>query len=310
MRSDMRGEARRKAPPAIERVAAPACAVGESPVWSAREHAWYWTDIPARTVWRLDAASGAVARWSTPEMAACLAPCADGGLVAGMETGVFRLGFGSDPGSGGVVQAERLAAPGAGELTAGMRFNDGRTDRQGRFWAGTMVMDMAAARADGHLYRLDARGLSQPLVSGLVTQNGLAWSPDGRTMYLSDSHPSRQLVWAFDYDADAGAPAGRRLFVDMNAHPGRPDGAAIDTDGCYWTAANDAGLLLRFTPDGRLDRRIELPMAKPSMLCFGGAGLDTLLVTSIDPGNVGGWAGATVLLRPGVQGVPDTPFAL
>jgi len=297
----------------IERVAAPACAVGESPVWSAREHAWYWTDIPARTVWRLDAASGAVARWSTPEMVACLAPRAGGGLVAGMETGVCRIDLGAD----GVARAGRLAAPGAGELVPGMRFNDGRTDRQGRFWAGTMVMDMAAARADGHLYRLDAHGLSQPLVSGLVTQNGLAWSPDGRTMYLSDSHPSRQLVWAFDYDPDTGTPTNRRLFVDMNAHPGRPDGAAVDADGCYWTAANDAGLLLRFTPDGRLERRIELPMAKPSMLCFGGAGLDTLLVTSIDPGppagqpagQSAGWPGAVLLLRPGVRGLPDTPFA-
>jgi sugar lactone lactonase YvrE len=293
----------------IERVAAPACAVGESPVWSAREHAWYWTDIPARTVWRLDSAGGALASWSTPEMAACLAPCAGGGLVAGMQTGVFRL----DLGAGGVARAERLAAPGTGELTAGMRFNDGRTDRQGRFWAGTMVMDMSAARADGRLYRLDAHGLSQPLVSGLVTQNGLAWSPDGRTMYLSDSHPTRRLVWAFDYDIDTGTPARRRLFVDMNAHPGRPDGAAVDADGCYWTAANDAGLLLRFTPDGRLDRRIALPMAKPSMLCFGGAGLDTLLVTSINPdpqaSMAGGWAGATLLLRPGVQGVPETAFA-
>lgn len=293
----------------FERVDAPACQVGESPVWHAREHAWYWTDIPARTVWRLDASSGATASWTTPEMVACMAPRADGGLVAGMETGIFRL----DLQPGGKVQAGRLGAPPPDELGAGMRFNDGRCDRQGRFWSGTMFMDMAAACADGRLYRCDAQGLSQPVVSGLLTQNGLAWSPDGRTMYLSDSHPQRQLVWAFDYDTDAGLPSGRRLFVDMNNHPGRPDGATVDADGCYWLAANDAGLLLRFTPDGRLDRRIALPMAKPSMCCFGGADLGTLLVTSINPridsGTSDTWAGATILLRPGVQGLPETAFA-
>ena len=291
--------------PEVVRVAAPRCAVGESPVWSAREQAWYWTDIPARTVWRLDHAGGTATSWSTPEMAACLAPRAGGGLIAGMESGMFRL----DPGSGGVMTAERLAAPPADELTRGMRFNDGRCDRQGRFWAGTMFMDMGAARPAGHLYRYDAGGLSASLVDGLLTQNGLAWSPDGRTMYLSDSHPARQLVWAFDYDLDSGTPANRRLFVDMNAHPGRPDGATVDADGCYWLAANDAGLLLRFTPDGRLDRSIALPMAKPSMCCFGGPDLDTLLVTSIDPGQGGDWAGATVLVRPGVQGLPEASCA-
>ena len=171
-----------------------------------------------------------------------------------------------------------------------------------------MFMDMTAAKAVGHLYRYDAGGLSAPVVSNLLTQNGLAWSPDGRTMYLSDSHPASQAVWAFDYDVDSGVPSNRRLFVDMKSYPGRPDGATVDADACYWTAANDAGLLLRFTPDGKLDRQIELPMTKPSMCCFGGPGLDTLLVTSINPGKDDGLAGSTVLLRPGVQGLPEAPF--
>jgi sugar lactone lactonase YvrE len=297
--------------PEITRVDVGNCGVGESPVWSAPEGAWYWTDIPRRRVWRLDAASGATRSWSTPEMVGCLSPKAHGGLVAGMETGVFGLTLGDD----GVATARRLAAPAAGELMAGMRFNDGRCDRQGRFWAGTMFMDMAAARAVGHLYRFDGRGLSKSLASELLTQNGTAWSPDGRTMYLSDSHPARRLVWAYDYDIDSGTPSNRRVFVDMNRHPGRPDGASVDADGCYWTAANDAGLLLRFTPAGVLDRQIALPMTKPSMCSFGGPDLDTMLVTSIDPGNGAGngtgdgWAGSVVLVRPGVRGLADAPFA-
>jgi len=282
------------------------CAVGESPVWHAGEQAWYWVDIPARRIWRLDHASGGLRHWSAAEMVACIAPRARAGLIAGMESGLFALELRDD----GTVGAERLAAP--PELGPGMRFNDGRTDRQGRFWAGTMWMDMAAARPVGALYSYtpDAR-LSTPLVTGLVTQNGLAWSPDGRTMYLSDSHPSRRIVWAYDFDADAGLPHNRRVFVDMAAYVGRPDGATVDADGCYWVAGNDGGSLLRFTPDGALERELKLPFAKPSMPCFGGPRLDTLLVTSIpapgrqdDPD-----AGAVVLLRPGIQGLAETMFA-
>jgi sugar lactone lactonase YvrE len=191
-----------------------------------------------------------------------------------------------------------------------MRFNDGRTDRQGRFWSGTMWMDMAAALPVGRLYRYDAAGLSAPLVNGLVTQNGLAWSPDGRTMYLSDSHPTRRRVWAFDYDIDAGVPHNRRLFVDMAAYTGRPDGAAMDSDGCYWVAGNDGSSLLRFTPGGRLDRELNLPVAKPSMPCFGGPELDTLLVTSIVQAGKedDALAGAVLLVRPGVRGVVEVAF--
>ncbi|MDB5749001.1 MAG: hypothetical protein JWP72_3849 [Massilia sp.] len=288
----------------LERVSKGRSLVGECPVWSALEGAWYWVDIPAKTIWRLDSA-GELASWTAGEMVACIALARDGSIVAGMETGIFRLQLGA----GGTVAQERLAAPAA--LGEGMRFNDGRCDRQGRFWSGTMFMDMAAGRAIGQLYRYsNDAGLSEPVVSNLLTQNGLAFSPDGRTMYLSDSHPLSQQVWAFDYDVDSGTPSNQRLFVDMRAYPGRPDGAAVDADGCYWTCGNDEGCILRFTPEGKLDRKIDVPMAKPSMCSFGGPKLDTLLVTSISAGQdpADPWAGATILLRPGVQGVAETPF--
>lgn len=290
----------------LERVGLQRSAVGECPLWNARERAWYWVDIVARTIWRYDPASGAMTHWTSDEMVACLAPRASGGFIAGMESGMFGLWLGE----GGQLEQQRLAQPLG--LGAGMRFNDGRCDRQGRFWSGTMVMDMSLMRADGKLYRYSAQGgLAGPFVSGLLVQNGLAFSPDGRTMYLSDSHPHSQQVWAFDYDTDSGVPTNQRLFVDMLPYPGRPDGAAIDVDGCYWICGNDAGCILRFTPDGRMDRRIDLPMAKPSMCSFGGPNLDTMMVTSISAGQPAGdpWAGATVLLRPGVQGVAETAFA-
>jgi len=294
----------------VERIAGVHCATGESPLWHAGQAAWYWVDIPARRIWRRDHASGALLHWTAPEMVACIAASSDGSLIAGMETGVFRLALGAD----GALDASRLAAPAAAELGEGMRFNDGRCDRQGRFWSGTMFMDMGAARAVGGLYRYSSgEGLHGPVVRDLLTQNGLAFSPDGRTMYLSDSHPKRRLVWAYEYDLDAGLPHNERVFLDLSGQQGRPDGAAVDADGCYWSCANDGGVVQRFTPQGKLDREIALPMAKPSMCAFGGPALDLLLVTSIDPagaGNAGGDAGSVVILRPGMQGIAETPFAI
>ena len=289
----------------IERIGEITSTVGESPVWDAGQGVWMWVDIPARRIWRFDPASGATRSWNTPEMTACMALSESGGVIAGMETGLFALSLGDAQLAGSSL----LAAP--PELKAGMRFNDGRCDRQGRFWSGIMVLDMAQARAEGHLYRYSAQdGISAPVVSNLIVQNGLCFSPDGRTMYLSDSHGSRQLVWAFDYDPETGTPSRQRVFVDMNLHPGRPDGAAMDVDGCYWICGNDEGVVLRFTPSGTLDRVIELPMKKPSMCAFGGADMGSLLITSISAGAPAddAWAGATVVVRPGVQGMPEARF--
>ncbi len=287
--------------------------VGESPVWHAEEAALYWVDIPARTILRVDPATGVRHRWTVPEQIGCIAPAGPGRLIAGLESGIFEIEFdisAPDPVVGRTV-ARRVAAPDFAR--SGMRFNDGRCDRQGRFWAGTMVQDMAAAIPAGGLYRYEAaNGLRGPFVDGLVVQNGLAWSPDGRTMYLSDSHASRRVIWAFDYDIDDGCPARKRLFADLHDHAGRPDGAAVDEDGGYWTCANDAGLLLRFTPGGQLDRRIALPFAKPAMCAFGGPALDTLFVTSIRlPGCMPDAPnGRLVALRPGVRGLPEPRFDL
>ena len=291
-----------------ERVTDPIDQVGESPVWRAREEALYWVDIPARRIHRWNAVGGQRRSWKTPEPVACIAFSEGGRLIAGMETGVFSIELLDE----GRVAAERLAAPRF--AMPGMRFNDGRCDRQGRFWAGTMHTDMAAAHAVGALYRFTSEnGLSKPMAEGLLTQNGLAWSPEGDRMYLSDSHPKARVVWAYDYDRDSGTPSNRRVFVDMNRHAGRPEGAAVDVDGCYWTCANDGSAVLRFTPEGSLDRSLELPVKKPSMCAFGGKRLDTLYVTTIRPARLEDLAsqphaGAVFALRPGVQGIAETPF--
>ncbi|MGF6702793.1 sugar lactone lactonase YvrE [Paraburkholderia sp. MM5496-R1] len=288
-------------------------ATGESPVWRAAEQALYWVDIPAKKIVRGSLATGQRSEWLLPEQVACIAFDHAGTVLAGCETGLFAVSLAdaSKAASGEPLTASlrKLAAP---EFPhGGMRFNDGRCDRQGRFWAGTMVMDMAAAIPGGALYRFDEKGvLSAPVVASLITQNGLGWSPDGTTMYLSDSHPLRRLIWAFDYDVDSGEPRNRRVFADLHHYSGRPDGAAVDADGCYWICANDAGLLLRFTPQGKLDRQVPVPAIKPAMCAFGGRDLDTLFVTSIRPANgASEHDGHVFALRPGVSGLPEPEFA-
>lgn len=288
-----------------ELIADTRCATGESPVWVASEQALYWADIPTGRQWRWQA--GALSHRDAPEVLACMAPVAGSAeWVAGMGSGVFRL----QPEVGLHLAAERLAT--VAHARDGMRFNDGRCDRQGRFWAGTMLMNMAAAAPVGVLYRYTTAGGLAPVLDGFITPNGLAFSPDGRTMYLSDSHPTVQSIWAFDYDVDTGTPHNRRLFVDMTPLPGRPDGAAVDADGCYWICGNDAGLVHRFTPDGRLDRSLPVPVKKPAMCAFGGAGLDTLFVTSIRPDGVDlsdqPLAGGVFALNPGVKGLEEPAF--
>jgi sugar lactone lactonase YvrE len=279
--------------------------VGECPVWRAQEGALYWVDIPARRIVRLEIESARRTEWAFDEQVACFAFDKTGRVVAGMESGMFGVTL-ADAND---ARAVKLAAPSF--PATGMRFNDGRCDRQGRFWAGTMVQDMSLASAVGALYRFDEKGvLSTAVVDGLITQNGLAWSPDGRTMYLSDSHPQRRIVWAFDFDTETGTPGAQRVFADLHHYTGRPDGAAVDADGCYWTCANDAGRLLRFTPRGELDREIALPASKPSMCAFGGSDLKTLYVTTIRPStNATDDDGHVFALTPGVQGLPEPDYA-
>ncbi|VVN89644.1 SMP-30/gluconolactonase/LRE family protein [Pseudomonas fluorescens] len=281
-------------------------ATGESPVWQAQENALYWVDIPAGRLhrWQPD---GQTRSWQADEMLACIVRSPQGHWLSAQESGIFQL----TPQADGRLRATKCAS--VEHARDDMRFNDGRCDRQGRFWAGTMQPNMGADPV-GALYRYDpqANGPVQPLraqLEGLTVPNGMAFSPDGKTLYLSDSHPGVQLIWAFDYDVDSGTPHNRRVFVDMNQHPGRPDGATVDAEGCYWICAIDAGQVLRFTPEGKLDRTLDLPVKKPTMCAFGGPQLDTLFVTSIRPQGIDlsdqPLAGGVFALNPGVRGLPE-----
>lgn len=283
--------------------------VGESPVWDVRAQRLWWVDIegPFIRSTALEQAD-AVQSWRMPERVGCIALTAVAGqLIAAMETGIARVTL-YEAGQADIDWLAHIQHP-----APGMRFNDGRCDPSGRLWVGTMVMDMSLASPLGGLYCLDERGLTGPHVTGLLTSNGLGVSPDGRTLYLSDSHPQVQKIWAFDLDASSGTLTNRRLFVDMNLWPGRPDGAAVDAQGRYWICGNDAGQIHAFDAQGQWCQSLTVPMPKPSMCAFGGTDLDQLLVTSIIPAQstdaTRGTSGAVIALQPGVRGMPEPVFS-
>jgi sugar lactone lactonase YvrE len=169
-------------------------------------------------------------------------------------------------------------------------------------------------KPSGQLYRVDGDLRIHPLVAGMMVGNGLAFSPDGRTLYHSDSHRSVQTIWAWDLDPDDGTIGNRRVFATTHDRAGRPAGAAVDADGCYWTAANDGWQLIRYTPQGKVDRTVRLPVRRPTKLAFGGRGLDIIFVTSMQPGPDDPpaeqpLAGGLFALAVGVQGLPEPRFA-
>jgi sugar lactone lactonase YvrE len=278
---------------------------GESPVWCQEEEVLYWVDIPGCQLHRFDPASGEDRAFAMPAPIGCLALRCSGGLLVALRTGLF----GFEPATGAL---EPLA--GLPDDHPAARFNDGRCDPKGRFWVGTLRAPPDPEAKAGRLYRFDAERRLQAMVSGLVIGNGLAFGPDGRTLYHSDSHASVQTIWAWDLDPADGAISNRRVFATTHDVAGRPDGAAVDADGCYWVAANDGWQLIRYTPQGRIDRTIRLPVRRPTMLAFGGRALDTIFVTSMlpqpgDPPAEQPLAGGLFALAVGIQGLPEPRFA-
>lgn len=272
------------------------CRIGESPVWT-EEGALYWLDIKERQLHRWQSGRHTIS--ALPCTVSAIAPAAAGFIAAG--GGGFGL----------VVPGKEAAAFQLFEnvLPADMpmRMNDGALDRQGRFWAGSMSqpVDPQAPAGQVFLFNGVARRARLPT---LLIQNGLAFSPDGRTMYLSDSHPDVATVWRFDYDPESGTPTNRRVFCAGADLGGRPDGAAMDTDGCYWIAASDGGRVVRVTPEGRVDAIVEVPTRNPTNICFGGADGRMMFVTSLISSQPDRFSGGVFVLQSPWQGVPDTPF--
>jgi sugar lactone lactonase YvrE len=240
-------------------------------VWSVPEQALYWVDIHAPAMYRLDPATGATRDWPMPSRIGSFGLREQAGAVVALEDGFHVLDFAT----GGLTY---LTGP---MRVPGTRFNDGKVSPDGRFWAGTMDEE-SLSRPIATLYRLDPDGSAHPMVEQLIVSNGLAWSADGATMYHSDSKVP--VIWAYDYDTATGAISGRRVVAQPTEEVGRPDGAATDQDGFYWSAGISAGALNRWSPDGRLDRSIPLPCSNPTAPCFGGPDMKTIYVTSLRHG--------------------------
>jgi len=285
---------------AVELVAESADQLGECPIWDERQQVLYWVDSRGPAVKRVDTGSGKVHVLPIAEVVGSIAFREGRGLLAATKSGFHFL----DPESGSLAPVARPETH-----LPDNRFNDGRCDRQGRFWAGTM----SDVRRDpvGTLYRLDTDLRCTALRNAIIIPNGLAWSPDGRTMYFADT--MRHTIWAWDYDPGTGAATRERVFADTGA--GRPDGSCVDADGCLWNAEYGAARVVRYTPAGAVDRVIELPVANPTCCCFGGPRLDELYITSArqrltaDELALQPLAGGVLAVRPGVQGLPEARFA-
>ena len=281
-------------PEAWQAVTPHSAALGESPFWHPHEQLLYWVDISGRQILRANIYMGTVETWDVPSEPGCIAPAAGGGLVMALRHGVFRA-----QAWGGPLQP--LAT--LDYDPTHMRANDGKCDALGRFWVGTI--DETRTRHNAALFCVDARekaNTAAPQVRCMIspadlpasTANGLAWSPDGHTLYWADT-PSH-TVWAWDHDQATNTLGAQREFASFKAKPegwlpdalnannggyrGRPDGAAVDVQGNYWVAMFEGRRVCQFAPDGSLLAEFAVPLQCPTMPCFGGEDLKTLYLTS------------------------------
>jgi sugar lactone lactonase YvrE len=296
--------------PRVEIALAAGAELGEGPSWDAASGTLVWVDILAGRVHRLDPPTGTDRELEVGQAVGHAVPRAGGGLVLGLRDGFALLDAATAAQPDGTTVMPRFVAP-APDPDPSMRANDGKCDAQGRIWAGTMAFDPSPGR--GSLVRLDPDGTLTRHLAGLTIANGMGWSPDGRTLYFIDSAPG--AIDAFDFDADPGTLARRRPFARITAAEGQPDGLAVAADGSLFVAVWGGGEVRRYGPDGSLVERLPVPVAQPTSCCFGGADLADLYVTSarqgLTPDELGRQphAGDVLVLRPGVTGLPTTPFA-
>lgn len=275
--------------------------LGEGILWDSRRQLLWWTDIQGRRLHRYDWTQGTMRVLETPERIGSF------GLVAGSERMITA--FASGIALYDAYQQSVAWLPRPDTLLAGVRFNDGRVDRRGRFWSGTMV-EGKQRTPDGCLYSVGG-GEIRCHLRGIRISNGLCHSPDGTLLYFADS-PTRTIS-VYELLEPEGILGTRRTFIET-PEGAFPDGGAVDADGCVWSAHWGGGCVVRYTPEGRIDRTLRVPTRQPSCVCFAGPDLDVLCVTSAREGldaatlNLEPHAGNVFLYRTGVQGLPESEY--
>ena len=276
--------------------------LGESPVWSATEQALYWVDIRNRMVRRHDHRTGSVKTWETPSVPGSIGLIGDGRLLVAHKSSIDLF----DPTTGSF---EKVSDPAFADPN--LRFNDGRIDRQGRFWVGSMN-DVTRAPV-GHLYRLGMDFRLAPVLGGIRCPNSLCWSPDSSMMYFADS--DLRTIFEYAFDKATGEVGPPRPLVQVDG-PAVPDGCAVDSEGYLWCALYGGGRVMRYSPDGKEDRVVETPVSQPTSCAFGGPDLRILYVTTAyqrltdDQLAHEPLAGTLLALPVDVAGLPEPTFAL
>ena len=242
--------------------------LGEGPIWCSITETLYWVDIKGKSIWKYCPSSGDCNSWQIPEEPGSMVQRANNnGFILAAQNG-FRF-FDPDAQVYEIIENYEQDLPHS-------RFNDGRCDRQGRFWVGTM--DDLHKEPIGSLYRLDSNLQTSIQDKGIIISNSIAFSPDGCTLYYCDT--IQKEIWAYDIDVQSGNASNKRVFTSTKHLKGGPDGSAVDRDGYLWNAMWGGGCLVRWAPDGTFDRKIELPIPNPTCPVFGGTNLDTIYVTS------------------------------
>lgn len=279
--------------------------LGECPLWHPEERALYWVDVHGKLLQRYDWDRGAVTQFELPEFLGSFAFCADqdNQVLLALEQGFMSFDLRQQ-------QGEWLNRPNRHQRH--LRFNEGKCDPRGRFWAGTMA-DRQPREAEGKLYSLSADGDVSVEFSEIFCPNCLVWSADGCSMFFADT--PRQQILRFPFDLDSGTLGEAALFVDTRGHPGQPDGGALDADGCLWNAEWGGGRLVRYTPSGKIDRVIALPTSQTTSCAFAGDDLDVLVITTAKRLlsedaliKQSGLAGSVFAVNVGKKGLPEPHF--
>lgn len=241
--------------------------LGEGPLWHPQEQALYWVDIPKYELHRLDPHSSVHRSWQLHTEIGCIGLHSKGGLIAALRTGFAHI----ELPSGKVTMLNEPIKD-----RNDVMFNDGKCDRQGRFWAGTK--NVKEAQPLGSIYRLDKNNHCVEVDTGFTVSNGLAWSPDNKIMYICDS-PARH-IYQYDFDINTGNISNKRIFTSVAEDAGYPDGLTVDSEGYVWSAHWNGWRITRYKPNGQIDLIIPMPVPHVTSCCFGGTNYKTLYITS------------------------------